>query len=182
MQKVKDRKARLAEREEIRQAKQAAMDDLPASVKETDARRQKMREEQEKGGGRGGKKGPGAQEEVKVFEDEFTYAAFGDSVVVTTFLGIAPGEEEGEVDMEGGVGGGKAGKKKGDGVDKEQLHAGSVARFKRLLTGNMPAKKKKKERENTSGSFMPRGGKGKEEEALGGKKGKKAGKRGGRKR
>ena len=37
MQKVKDRKARLLEREEIRKAKQDAWDELPASVKEADA-------------------------------------------------------------------------------------------------------------------------------------------------
>lgn len=36
MQKVKDRKARLLEREEIRKAKQDAWDELPASVKEAD--------------------------------------------------------------------------------------------------------------------------------------------------
>jgi len=173
MQKVKDRKARLLEREEIRKAKQDAWDELPASVKESDALACGKK------GGRGGEEGEEEVVEEVVYDDQYTTATFGESVMVTTFLGIpSTGGEEGE-EEEGGkeVLAMVRGERKGNGVDREQLHAGSVARFKRMLTGKMPAKTKRKggregTRENTSGSYLPKS-KGKGEEEGGGKKGKK---------
>lgn len=172
MQKVKDRKARLLEREEIRKAKQDAWDELPASVKEADALACGRK------GGRGGEEGEEEVVEEVVYDDQYTTATFGESVMVTTFLGIPSTGEEGE-EEEGGreVLAMVRGERKGDGVDREQLHAGSVARFKRMLTGKMPAKTKRKggregTRENTSGSYLPKS-RGKGEEEGGGKKGKK---------
>ncbi|KAM3569673.1 hypothetical protein VYU27_008231 [Nannochloropsis oceanica] len=172
MQKVKDRKARLLEREEIRKAKQDAWDELPASVKEADEMAFGR-----KGGG--GERGEEVVEEV-VYDDQYTTSTFGESVMVTTFLGIPSTGEEGEEEEGGGeVLAMVRGERKGDGVDREQLHAGSVARFKKILTGNMPAKTKRKggregTRENISGSYMPKGkGKGEDEGGGGGKRGKK---------
>eukprot|EP00624_Nannochloropsis_granulata_P004719 evm.model.NODE_33733_length_16673_cov_54.385235.2 len=174
MQKVKDRKARLLEREEIRKAKQDVWDELPASVKEADAM----------ACGRKGVRGEEGEEVVEevVYDDQYTTTTFGESVMVTTFLGIPSTVEEEEEEGEEGRGEVLAmvrGERKGDGVDREQLHAGSVARFKKMLTGNMPAKTKRKggkegTRENTSGSYLPKGKRKDEEEEGGrGKKGKK---------
>lgn len=52
-------------------------------------------------------------------------------------------------------------------VDHEQLAAGSVERFKKIVSGEM-GKRKKKTKENKSGSFKPR--KGAEKEDAKGKK------------
>lgn len=173
MQQVKNRKARLMEREELRKAKKGALDDLPASIKGaepylsgTALANGKEKETME----------TKAKEEV--YDDRFTTATFGESVLVTTSFGIPSGDEE---DEEGGVLAMVREERKGGGVDKEQLQAGSVAHFKKLVAGKMPAKPKKKggkerTKQNTSGSYMPKGkGQGEEDKKTGKKK--KRGKR-----
>lgn len=57
-------------------------------------------------------------------------------------------------------------------VDQEQLAAGSLERFKKMVSSEL-GKRKKKTKENKSGSFKPRKGADKDEGKGGKKKRKK---------
>ena len=127
---------------------------------------------------------------------------FGDSVTVTTFLGIPDADEDKDSEDEVTDHKKRRGEGKfrlqsfmmdrffaclfpssliisvyvrwwssiyGAGVDMEQLRAGSLSHFKHVVGANMPAKKKKKTKANTSGSFQPKKGGAKKSEVPWGK-------------
>lgn len=155
MQKVKDRKAKLEQRAELKTAeleqiaeaeerKQNLLEEMAESVATPFRQNDDGDEEHSKGG----EDAASETDVVLTYEDEQTQQQWGGQVIVTTSTHI-PGAEE-EVDTNNSRRRCSKNKKMRH-HDVEQEYAGNVEHFLKDLKGHMPAKKKKQEHNKRRG-------------------------------
>ena len=158
MQKVKDRKAKLEEKKEVRIARLEQVEEAEKS------------KELEYGEGNISFENPEADdnvgdnidnnligdtdskdENVTKFTDQSTQSQFGGQVIVTTTYHIPSDDEDDELEKDS----------KMKSVDKAQLYAGSVQKYMAKMKGQLPAKRNKnRERNNAAGKKGKHGAEG----------------------
>eukprot|EP00586_Coscinodiscus_wailesii_P018038 CAMPEP_0172517436 /NCGR_PEP_ID=MMETSP1066-20121228/284995_1 /TAXON_ID=671091 /ORGANISM="Coscinodiscus wailesii, Strain CCMP2513" /LENGTH=239 /DNA_ID=CAMNT_0013299435 /DNA_START=119 /DNA_END=834 /DNA_ORIENTATION=- len=152
MQKVKDRKAKVDERKELKKAFEEQAQDIERNKRDMEeaqrryddddgAREDDQKEEEEEGNDGNAVTTTASRHDDKprtMVEHYRTDVQFGGSVTVTTTFGLPDAESDEERDLAA-----LQSRKKDGGVDDEQRYAGSAARFMKELKANMPAKAKK---------------------------------------